>query len=153
MSGMPVDDVARQDRLLTFEVARTVYALPIAGVDEVAELGELACIPTLPPEAAGVMNLHGDALPVIDRARLLDLGSRPLPDPQHILVLRQGEVRLGLPVDRVIGLVDGRGALTSGPGPVAERRREDDRVLNILDLERLVVRARRVIESSSATDG
>ena len=140
-----------EDRLITFEVGGSVYALPIAGVIEVAEAESLACIPTLPSQIGGVINYHGDALPVIHRPSLLDLDEAELPEPKHVLVLGEGAkggACLGLPVDRVIGLVDGGPAAARGPGPVAERRPVGGRVVNVLDPERLVAQARQVIERS-----
>lgn len=142
-----------EDRLLTFEVGGSVYALPIAGVLEVAEVGQIACIPMVPPGIAGVVNHHGDALPVIRRASLLDLDAESLGDPQHVLVISDRpthSARLGLPVDRVLGLVDGEGAAARGSDPVAERRTIDGRVASVLDPRRLVERAREVIEGALA---
>ena len=59
--------------LLTFDVGGSVYALPISCVLEVAEVDGVACIPTLPPQVGGVVNHHGDALPVVLRSPLLAL--------------------------------------------------------------------------------
>jgi chemotaxis signal transduction protein len=143
--------VASDERLLTFEVAGSLYALPIACVVEVAEASALACIPMLTPEMAGVLNFHGDALPVIRREVLLDLEVQELPDPSHVLVVTprpNGGARLGVCADRIEGLVNGDGALASGAGPVAERRSIDGRLVFILDAERLVARAREAIEAS-----
>jgi purine-binding chemotaxis protein CheW len=139
------------DRLLTFEVGDAMYALPIASVREVAEVGDTACIPTLAPEVGGVINHHGDALPVFRRSALLDLREAELPPPEHVLVVSDpatGAARLGLPVDRVLGLVDGAGRGAPGEGAVAERRPIDGRIANVLDPRRLVARAREVIERS-----
>ena len=104
---------------------------------------------------AGVVNHHGDALPLIDRARLLDLDADELPAPQHILVVYvpPDGPRLGLPVDRVLGLVDGLSGATAAAGPVAERRCVDGRVVNVVVPERLVARARHVVEHASAAEG
>src|SRR5512145_2769855 len=104
---------AFEERLLTFEVGGALYALPIAHVIEVAEVEELACIPTLPASTGGVVNLHGDALPVIRRSSLFGVAEEGLPPPSHLLVVaaRPEQVaRLGVPVDRISGLVDGSGA-------------------------------------------
>ena len=67
MSAVPGQDI---ERLLTFEVANAVYALPIAEVHEVAEANRICCVPTLSRDRVGVMNWHGDALPVVS-SRLL----------------------------------------------------------------------------------
>jgi chemotaxis signal transduction protein len=141
----------QDQRLLTFEVAGSVYAIPISGVFEVADVGEISCIPTVDPAVAGVINHHGDALPVVRRTSLLDLDVSQLDDPQHILVISDrptNSARLGLPVDRVLGLVDGAGASALGTGPVAERRTIDGRVASVLDPQRLVARAEEIIEGS-----
>ena len=122
-----------QNRLLTFEIGSSLFALPIEGVHEVAEIAELACIPTLPRDVAGVINYRGDALPVVRRERLLEPGAGALAAPQHVLVISDRPSSppcLGLEVDRVLGLVDGAAA-RSGSGrraePVAERRPLDGR--------------------------
>ena len=62
---------------------------------------------------------------------------------------REGEgARLGIPIDRVLGLVDGAAATMSGAKVVAERRSIQGRVASVLDPQRLVSQARDVIESS-----
>jgi chemotaxis signal transduction protein len=139
------------DRLLTFEVGSALYALPIAGVLEVAEVGAMACIPTLSRKVGGVVNHHGDALPVIRRSSLFEVEESELPEPTHLLVVADlpwGGAHLGLPVDRVVGLAEGRGARSRGSHLVAERRPIDGRLAGILDPQRLVERAREVIEGS-----
>lgn len=141
------------NRLLTFEIGSSLFALPIEGVHEVAEIAELACIPTLPREVAGVINYRGDALPVVRRERLLEPGAGALASPQHVLVISDrpnSPPCLGLEVDRVLGLVDGVAAQGRGPEPVVERRTLDGRMLQVVDAPRLVARARKVIEDALA---
>ena len=142
-----------QERLLTFEIGSSLFALPIEGVHEVAEISQLACIPTLPRDVAGVINYRGDALPVVQRDRLLPPGAGALAAPQHVLVISDRPSSppcLGLHVDRVLGLVDGAAARGHGSDPVAERRPLDGRMAQIVDPARLVARARKVIEDALA---
>jgi chemotaxis signal transduction protein len=137
------------ERLLTFVLGGALYALPIASVLEVAEAGAGACIPTVPLRSAWVTNYHGDALPVVRGAALLDLDEASVPRPEHVLVIaaRASESpSLGLPVDRILGLVDGTSATARDHGPIAERRSMDGRVANVLDAQRLVAKAKEVIE-------
>ena len=139
------------ERLLTFEVAGALFGLPIAGVLEVVERGESACIPTVPGDVARVMNYHGDALPIVSRESILELASPPDPEPEHVLIVtdRASTIpRLGIGVDRVLGLVDAAPANARGVSVVAERRPIDGRVACILDPNRVVARAREVIEES-----
>ena len=151
MSGHPAPQPGTE-RLLTFEVGAALYALPIAGVLEVVEAGALACIPTLPPEMGGVMNYHGDALPVLHFGALLEIDAPAAAAPAQVLVVGARGARsgsLGLPVDRVLGLVDGRAVPARGTDPVAERRSVLGRVASLLDPARLVARAREVIERAA----
>ena len=139
-------------RLLTFQVGATVYALPIADVSEVTEVGRVAAVPMLPPDVGGVANHHGDALPVVQRRALFGIGrEQELPEPQHLLVLGQDPddpSRYGVQVDRILGLVDGPAAPARGEGVVAERRPIEGRLVSVLDPRRLLDRASHVIQSS-----
>lgn len=140
-----------EQRLLTFEVGREVYGLPIACVVEVAEVEPLACIPTLPASVGGVVNHHGDALPVLHRTALLGADAAELRPATHVVVMMAGPsggVRFGMPVDRIAGLVDGAAAIARGADPVAERRSVGGRLVCVLDPQRLAERAREVIERS-----
>ncbi len=173
------------DRLLSFEVANTVYALPITAVLEVVESNRASAVPGLARELAAAMNWHGEALPLLASPLLLEgalegaleeelegaqeEGSEESPEEgaeeepvapparsgaaaiarDHVLVVtgRSDEApSLGMPVDRVLGLVEG--AVTPDPavGMVVERRPVDGRVVNILDPQRLVARAAGLIE-------
>jgi hypothetical protein len=107
-------------------------------------------VPTLPPSVGGVMNHHGDALPVVHRDVLFE-GLGALEPPEHVLVLQPGGeegAELGVPVDRILGLVDGSGGAARGVDAVFERRPIEGRVVSVLDTRRLVQRAVEVIGRS-----
>ena len=135
-------------RLVLFEVGGGAYALPIADVIEVPEWSQLAAIPTLPAAFAGVINHHGDALPIVARDALLEEATTAT-QPEHVLVLGVAggqSGRLGVPVDRVLGLVDVPAGTPAGDGLVVERRPLRGRIVAVLDAARLLERAERVIE-------
>jgi len=158
------------ERLLTFEVGASVYALPIAEVHEVAEAARICCVPTISRALVGVMNWHGGALPVVSTTLLLDCdedscefeadGDEDSDEkPSQIeSVLAAAQVlvvsacddesaQLGLPVDRVIGLVDGSRCRQVAGRMILERRPVEGRVVSVLDPRRLIERATEVIES------
>ena len=142
-----------EQRLILFEVAGGAYAIPIADVLEVTETAPLAGIPGVSPEIGGVMNHHGDALPLLSREALFEVEPGGLAAPQHVLVLadRGGEAgRLGLPVDRVVGLADAPVARPQGPGTVVERRPIRGRIVSVLDARRMLERAAALIEAIGA---
>jgi len=151
-----VSVASREERLVTFEVAGAAYAIPIADVLEVAEVGRPCAVPSLPLSVAGVVNLHGDALPVVAPSVLFDLADHQVPEPQHLLVLAGSDAEVtpsvGLPVDRICGLVPGSGGVARETSGVVERRPIDGRVVSILDTKRLLARAAASIEQAGAND-
>lgn len=143
-------------RLITFEVGGVFYALPIAAVAEVTDVARVAAVPGVPRGVAGVMNYHGDALPVLERGALLPGSAIEETSPSHLLVLAEcpdDASRYGLGVDSICGLTDGAAATAFGDDPVAERRPIEGRIVNILDPKRLLARAVEVIEQSVGSKG
>jgi purine-binding chemotaxis protein CheW len=139
------------ERLLSFEVGGSVYALPIADVAEVTEPGRIVAVPTLPLHVGGVMNHQGDALPIVHRNVLFEVATERLAEPRHVLVLAQSpEDRgaLGIPIDRILGLVEGAGGVARGADAVVDRRPMEGRVVSVLDARRLLERAAEAIEAS-----
>jgi chemotaxis signal transduction protein len=138
-----------ESRMLAFELGSTLFALPISGVVEVAERARVAPVPLLPRASFGVVNHHGDALPVVFGGALLEFAGESA--PTRLLVLA-GDAddpdRYGLPVDRILGLVPGSAAHSHSESPVAERRPHEGRVLNVLDPRRLLARASTLVEKS-----
>lgn len=55
----------RRVRLLAFELAGALYAVALASVSEVRELGPLMPLPHVPPYVLGLVNLRGAVVPVI----------------------------------------------------------------------------------------
>lgn len=135
-------------RLVLFEIGGAAYALLISEILEVAEVGRVWGVPTLSPAVVGVLNHHGDPLPVVSRETLFEGAPRELPDPEHVLVMGSvdGESgRLGVPVDRVVALVDGEAPERPGDGLIVERRPIRGRIVAFLDARRLIERAARAI--------
>ncbi|WP_342119566.1 chemotaxis protein CheW [Pseudoduganella sp. OTU4001] len=57
-------------KVLVFHIGADRYGLPLRQVRRVLPLLELKGIPLAPDSVAGLMNLHGDPVPVIDLARI-----------------------------------------------------------------------------------
>lgn len=89
---------------LRFDVASEIYAVAIENATEVAVLGQLVAIPRAPAPVLGVQVLHGSILPVVDLAAVLGLERNTA--PSRLLVAADGELRVGLAVDDVTGVVE-----------------------------------------------
>lgn len=142
------------DRMLAFELCGTLFALPITDVAEVTELTLLAHVPMLSRKVGGVVNHHGDAVPIVYGDALLGTGRTPHPKNRPLLILAKDPDdpnRYGVPVDKICGLIDGPPATAQGSDPVAELRPEGGRMVSILDPKSLLDRAMEVIATSVAS--
>lgn len=66
----------------------------------------VAPLPQGPAVALGVINLHGQAIPVVDIRRRFGLPSRDYGLTAHLLVARTSRRLLAVPVDEVLGVKD-----------------------------------------------
>ncbi len=55
-----------QLNLLTFTVAGQLYGIPVAKIIRIIEMVTITPLPDAPPNIQGIINLHGQAVPVMD---------------------------------------------------------------------------------------
>jgi purine-binding chemotaxis protein CheW len=82
-------------------VADEHYALPVADVLEVAELGDVTPVPGAGPAVLGIRNLRGQVLPVVDLATIFEVAPGKA---ERIVIAERGGLRAGLAVDAVAGV-------------------------------------------------
>lgn len=162
-SVMPQPDA---DRQLMFLFGDARYAMPIAWVVEVAEKARVTSVPSLALPVGGVMNWNGEALPVVATELLLgresdEAGATPFGASitvgyaqEQVLVISASPgspALMGIPVDRVIGLIDGavEQTLRQAGQMIVERRPFEGRLVHVLDPEALVARGEEVIENAT----
>lgn len=107
--GAPLETLV-QRKLLTFGVGGELFGLGIAGVKEILEYGSITHIPMMPEHIAGVINLRGAVMPVVDLAARLE---RPRSKPGRrtcivIVEVAEAEERydVGVVVDAVNEVLD-----------------------------------------------
>ena len=140
----------RDERWLTFEVGGQPFALPILDVFEVTEVGRIGPVPSLPRALGGVMHYHGDALPIVSPSALMDVPVEEDAAPEHVVVVAAdgGDTpSLGLPVGRVLGLVNAPPPATRQPEPA--RLPVEGQVIGILDARHLCDRAAELVARSA----
>ena len=98
-------------KILVFHIGPDRYGLPLRQVRRVLPLLELKGIPLAPDSVAGLMNLHGDPVPVIDLSRISGGAPSQLHFDTRIVVADYvapgGAVHaLGLMAERVQGVQD-----------------------------------------------
>jgi purine-binding chemotaxis protein CheW len=132
---------------VTVTIAGQLFGLPIARVQDVFVPAGLTRVPLSPPEIAGVLNLRGRIVTVIEMRRRLSLPARNQGDPVMAVGIECRGESYGLLVDsvgEVLKLVDD----TREPNPVnldeqlahvsAGVHRLENQLLLVLDVDRIL---------------
>lgn len=91
-------------QLVVFVIEGERYALPLPAVERVLPMVAVSPLPKAPAIALGVINLHGQVIPVVDIRRRFDLPPRDYGLTARLLVARTIRRLLALPVDEVLGV-------------------------------------------------
>ena len=107
-----------RERTLVFSVGKERFGLPLTMVVEVFErTSPLIPVPGAPGWVGGVINHHGQVVPVLRMSAFLDVGSADTAE-QIVLVELAGE-NLGLAVDQIEALEEVR---AEGPAKQGRKR-------------------------------
>ena len=90
--------------VIEFGLAHERYAIEAAYVREVHPLDDLTPLPGTPPFVAGIVNVRGRILPVIDIRKFFDLPEAGITDAHKILLVHTTEMELGILADTVVGV-------------------------------------------------
>lgn len=98
-----VEDGAKAE-VLRFRLRDEVYAIELRLMRKVQLARGLTPVPCTPPHVAGILNIRGDVVAVLDLANMLGLDSPIAPSERsRVLVVELAEMRVGLLVDEVLG--------------------------------------------------
>ena len=64
-------EAGQRQQFLTFGLNDEVYGIGILQIHEIIEYGDLTVVPLMPEFIAGVINLRGNVVPVVNLARRL----------------------------------------------------------------------------------
>jgi purine-binding chemotaxis protein CheW len=130
---------------VTFTTASQLFGLPIEDVQDVFTMTNITRVPLAGPEIAGVLNLRGRIVTVINLANLLCLEAPKHSGKEMVIGVERGSESFGILVDRV-GEVLSLSDADRQPTPLNLDRtldgvaagvfRLDDRILVALDADR-----------------
>jgi purine-binding chemotaxis protein CheW len=86
---------------LVFTLGTHRLCLALEVLIEVLPCARCAALPGAPPELLGVINVRGRICSVLDLARLLEMPAAEGPAGGYIVLMRLGEIEVGLRVDQV----------------------------------------------------
>lgn len=141
MAGMS----SPRDIFAIFQFGQTTAALPREAVVELLPLPDLTRPPAAPRALVGVFNLGGEAVPVVSLAALFG-GADESSLYSHMLVVRAGDRRTALLVDRVLDVAEAAPDAVrpadegdSLNGCVSAQLAHDGALIPVLALERLLL--------------
>jgi purine-binding chemotaxis protein CheW len=101
------DRAAREElslEVVEFVLAYERYALDVSFVREVHPLKDITVLPGTPAFVAGIVNVRGRIVSVVDLKRFFDLPAKGLTDLNKVIILNDGQMEFGLLVDAVIAV-------------------------------------------------
>ncbi len=91
-------------KVLAFTMGRDRYGLPLRDIARVLPVVALKQIPLAPEYVAGLMDLHGSPVPVLDLSRLAGFTPEQVWLDSRILLVDYHGHQLGLLAEHVIGI-------------------------------------------------
>jgi len=98
-----MDTVLKSDegQVVVFRLAEEEFGVDINNVKEIVRLPDITPIPRSPEYVAGICNLRGNVLPVIDTRNRFSMETEATTDHTRLLVVESGGVQTSLIVDSV----------------------------------------------------
>jgi purine-binding chemotaxis protein CheW len=90
--------------ILEFRLAEERYGFEQQYVCEVQTLKDLTPLPCAPPFIKGLVTVRGQILPAIEIKRFFDLPETGITDLHMVIVLRVGDIELGVLADAIVGV-------------------------------------------------
>lgn len=128
------------EQFLLFRIGEEEFGLPLGAVEEVALLpARLTRLPRAPAFVQGVMNLRGQAIPVIDQAERFGAAAAS-GRKRRVIIVRIGDLSAGFVVDAVSDVLRVEAsALRPAPDLGNAQTRVFDRVANLVEEGRIVL--------------
>src|SRR5579862_2348053 len=147
-------DVGQLDviEVIEFGLALERYAFEVAYVSEIQPLEDLTTLPGTPSFIAGIVNVRGRVLPVIDIKEFFDLTEKGIVDGHQIVLIRTRDIEVGVLADTVVGAVAvPRDSIQASLPTISGTRAEylkgvtSDRLI-ILDASQILLDSRLVVD-------
>jgi len=145
-TGAPEDEEDTDD-FVTFAIGEEMFVFPMDRVQEIIRVPETVRVPLSPPSLDGLANLRSRVLPIVSLRSCIGYEALEHADSTRVIVVDVG-MPLGFVVDRVAAVVSVDPSEIEDAGGIRATvdselltgviRRTDDRMMAILDVERLV---------------
>jgi len=97
------DPDAEYIEVVEFNLAYEGYAIESSYVREIYPIKEFTPVPGTPPFVAGIINVRGQILSVIDIKKFFDLPEKGLTDLNKVIIIHDNTMEFGILADVVLG--------------------------------------------------
>ncbi len=141
-----LQDQKNENLFTLFELGGEDYGVPVDMMIEIVRDVSTFNIPGTPDYVVGATDLRGEVIPILDLKKILKVG-RTEGELQEVLLVRIGEEKLALPVDRLKDIISSTEDKLIDPSSITNLqdkmlkwiiRLEDDRTVRVLDIKELV---------------
>lgn len=138
---------AEDVQVAAFKLLKEEYGVNILNVQEIKTLSDITRVPFAPDYIKGVINLRGSVMPVIDLKRRIGLAEAPYTGDTRIVIMKIGDLSIGMIVDAVTEVLTVEGAKIDQPkaaGDNASNRfisgigNVDGRLIIMLNLDEII---------------
>lgn len=135
------------DQYIIFNLGEEEYAVPISIVEEIVKIESLIRVPKSKNFFAGIMDIRGKVVRMIDLARKLNIRITEDKQPDRAIVIKIGGKSVGIIVDKVSHVVTFPQSQIDPPPPsvkgISSRYiigvgKMDDRFIILIDIEKIL---------------
>lgn len=98
--------IGAKSALCLFDLGNSRYGVPLSDVQEFVRMPALTPLPNAPVVIAGVTNLHGRVIPVVDLRSRFNIAIKQAELSDYLLIVRTANSVVGLWVDGATGTCD-----------------------------------------------
>lgn len=98
------EETAEQIEVVTFLLAHETYGIETAFVREVYPLKDLTPLPCTPAFVAGIVNVRGQVMSVVDIKKFFELPEQGLTDLNKVVILSDGIMEFGILADAIVNV-------------------------------------------------
>jgi purine-binding chemotaxis protein CheW len=132
-------------QILVFELERQRYGLRLSAVEQVLRAAEVTPLPQTPNGVCGVIDIHGQIVPVLSLRGRFGLPERPIGVTDQFVLARTPRRRVALVVDSASGVIEQTAGAVIEPDKILPDLKQiegviqlDDGIVLIHDLDQLL---------------
>lgn len=139
--------VEKEKKVVCFNLANEEFGLEVNQILGVNPMIEITHVPKAPDFVEGVVRIRGKVIPVIDLRKRLGMEKKEYSKKSRIIIVKVGQVRMGIIVDSVSNVIDIPNENIEPPSEVLNHAnilkgvgKLEKRLLLLLDLEKIISR-------------